>query len=54
MAGVLNSEVEKFCWASYRGQPWGSKGVGFFLMNARPAIGHSPSGRGPRCSAWWL
>jgi len=47
MAGVLNSEVEKFCVASYRGRRWGSKAVGVFLMNALPGIGRSPRGRYP-------
>jgi len=36
MAGVLNSEVKKFCWASYRGWPRGSKGRLFFLPPCSP------------------
>jgi len=36
MAGVLNSEVKKFCWASYRGWPRGSKGRLFFLAPRSP------------------
>jgi len=32
MAGVLNSEVEKFCPASYRGTPPGSKSGALFSL----------------------
>jgi len=46
MAGVLNSEVEKYCGASYRGRRWGSKVTRLFLMNAPAAISRSQRGRG--------
>jgi len=53
MAGVLNSEVEKFCGASYRGRRWGSKATRLFLMNAPAAISRSQRGRDPHWRAGW-
>jgi len=38
MAGVLNSEVKKFCGASYRGRRWGSKATGLLLMNVSAQV----------------
>jgi hypothetical protein len=48
MAGVLNSEVKKFCWASYRGWLRGSKGRLFFLLPRRPCW----AGRAFNCGLW--
>jgi len=53
MAGVLNSEVEKFCGASYRGWRWGSKAAGLFLTNVPAPISRSLWGRDLCWHARW-